>query len=350
MDKYIGMDAHSKTCTFVVTNETGKVIDSATVQTTEAAILGFLRPITGSKALALESSSLSKWCYALLKDEVTELLVCDTGRMHLASGGPKNDYADAERLAVQLRGGFLKPVFHEESFFYDLRKLVSSYRRLVWDITRIKNRYKALFRSEAIDVSGTRVYSDSKRIKELSGKVDRFVAEIHFHQVGELEEMKKQYQAEFARLQKKSSILRNLCTVPGISIIRASVIASAVCTPERFSNKHHFWSYSMLVRHAIESGGKTYGRKQIRARADLKDVFLGAAESIIKSKGALHDHYEQLKQKGQAHREARKGLARKVAAICLRIMRTDKPFMEELQTDRTKTKSRKSLKLPARTR
>jgi transposase len=325
---YIGLDAHSKTSTFVVLDSNGQVVSSSTVGTTETSILDEVRCLQGSKALVLEVCTLSKWLYALLRDEVDELIICDPGKAH-RKNGPKNDYADAERLAQLLRGGFCKAVYHEESFFYDLRKLVNTYRKLVWDIARIKNRYKALFRSEAIDVTGGRVYSDPKRIQKLSGKIDQFVAGHLFELLEELQEQKKQFQAEFKRLEKKHSLIRHLSTVPGISTIRACIIAAAVCSAERFEDKHHFWSYSMLVRHAIESGGKVYGRKQIRARADLKDAFLGAAESIIKNRSPLIDFYEESKKKGQHHREARKGLARKVASICLRIMRTNQPFKEE---------------------
>jgi hypothetical protein len=50
-----------------------------------------------------------------------------------------------------------------------------------------------------------------------------------------------------------------LATIPGISTIRASVIASAICAPERFASRHELWSYAMLVSHAQMSDGVSYG-------------------------------------------------------------------------------------------
>jgi transposase len=328
MDYFIGLDAHSSTSTFVVVTAGGKIVATATVRTTEKELRTQLETIRGKKSLAIEVSTLSKWLYALLKDEVDELLVCDPGRLHKGKG-PKNDESDAERLAQALRGGFLKPVFHDESFFYDLRKLVNSYRRLVWDLARIKNRYKALFRSQAILTPGTRVYSQPSQIQRIEGHLDQFIAQSYFDLIESYEQQRKDFVQKFKVLESKNTTIKSLATIPGISSIRACIIAAAIASPERFEDKHKFWSYAMLVRHAYESGGKVYGRVQVRARADLKDVFLGAAESIIKNESELFAYYESLLKKGQHRREARKGLARKVAAISLRVMRTQQPFQEE---------------------
>ena len=76
--KYIGMDAHSKTCFFVVIDKRGKVLIKKRVNTNEADILSFVRSVKGKKKLAFEEGVLSQWLYVLLKDEVDELLVCKT--------------------------------------------------------------------------------------------------------------------------------------------------------------------------------------------------------------------------------------------------------------------------------
>ncbi len=43
--KFIGMDAHSKTCFFVVMNKRGKVVARKRINTDEGNILGFIRSI-----------------------------------------------------------------------------------------------------------------------------------------------------------------------------------------------------------------------------------------------------------------------------------------------------------------
>ena len=94
--KSIGMDAHSKTCFFVVMNKNGRIIQTKRVKTSEAEILGFVRSIRGKKKLAFEEGVLSQWLYVLLKDEVDELVVCQPADRK----GPKNDEIDAGEVAI----------------------------------------------------------------------------------------------------------------------------------------------------------------------------------------------------------------------------------------------------------
>ncbi|MDE0118788.1 MAG: transposase, partial [Bdellovibrionales bacterium] len=67
-----------------------------------------------------------------------------------------------------------------------------------------------------------------------------------------------------------------LTSVPGIDAIRAVTIASLICSPHRFLNKHKLWSYSMLVRHTKISDGKAYGTQNRYGRSDLKGRFYGS--------------------------------------------------------------------------
>ena len=108
---YIGLDAHSKNSFFVVMDSRGKIRRRVKVPTTEATLLEVVRSLDGSKALAPEETGVSQWVYLLLKDEVTELVVCDPAA-NPKNNGAKTDFIDAAELAHLLRVGRLKPVFH----------------------------------------------------------------------------------------------------------------------------------------------------------------------------------------------------------------------------------------------
>lgn len=331
MKYYIGLDAHSTTCTFVVVNENGKTTDSMEVQTNEKALLEAVRSIKGKKTLAMEVSNISKWLFALLKDEVEEMIVCEPGDLHRKKG-KKTDFLDGERLAQMLRGGFLKPVYHEDTFFYDLRRVVNSYRTLVWDMTAMKCRYGALYRSAGLGSGKHTFYSDITALEQFEKPTDLHVGQSLFVQINCMQEEKKRYQEYFEKLVKREKSIKALTTMPGISVIRACIIAAAVCSPERFENKHKYWSYCMLVSHRLQSGGKTYGHARVRARADLKEVYMGAAETVLKTQKpkGLMKHYDQLRSKGLEHQKAKRSLARKIAASSLRLMRTGESYNDEL--------------------
>jgi transposase len=131
-------------------------------------------------------------------------------------------------------------------------------------------------------------------------------------------------------------------TIPGISIIRANIIAAIVCQPARFKNKHKFWGYCMLVRHIQESGGKIYGNKRFFGRRELRNVFIGAAENVIRVEGELRDRYDALRAKGVTHKDAKLNLARQIASIALCLLKNNDKYNEnylEYQKERKKLRT-----------
>ena len=63
MTKHIGLDAHSSTCTFNVTDERGREIDNTTLETNGRLLVKYLRGIGGIKKLTFEECELSNWLY-----------------------------------------------------------------------------------------------------------------------------------------------------------------------------------------------------------------------------------------------------------------------------------------------
>jgi len=329
MTCYIGLDGHSKTSTFVVVNGHGKITASQQVHTCERDLLEFIRAQKGAKKLIFEESHLSQWFYALLFKEVDELTVCHPGYLGKKSGA-KTDLRDATHLAQELRCGHTVPVFHDQSRMMELRSLVSGYKDLVQEIVRTKNRYKALFRSEAIRTPGVGIYRSSDRIGELSRKVDRFVAEQLFAQNQFLEEKKKIYLEQFKTNMAKHPDLKRLDAIPGIDAVRAHTIAAIICSAHRFKNKHKLWAYAMLVRHNQLSDGISYGKVKVAGRIELREAFIGIAESIIHcSNNTLRSYYESLRESGIEHHNAKIAVARKVASICLAVLKQKRPYEEE---------------------
>ncbi len=128
-------------------------------------------------------------------------------------------------------------------------------------------------------------------------------------------------QIEFNHYQMKYINLlveiQALTSLPGISTVRATMIAVIVISPDRFENKNKFWSYSMLVRHDRQSDGRSYEKAIIRANAALKTIFIGAAEKALEGDSSFRKYYDQLREKGLDHKAARKSVARKIAAFHL---------------------------------
>jgi transposase len=343
MKHYIGLDAHSASCTFVVVNGNGDITHRAQVKTSEKTLLGFLATLPGEKILTLEESHVSQWLYVLLHEKVDKLIVCNPVYLSKKQGA-KNDFSDALHLAQELRGNFLKPVYHDESHWIQLRVLVNGYLDLISEIVRTKNRLKAVFRCEAIDTSDSDFYSSKHRVSELSHEHGQFVAEKLFLQVEHLEHRRAEFKEIFRRNSKTYRPLKNLATIPGIDVVRANIIMAIVCMPHRFKTKYRFYAYCMLVRYIHMSDGRIYGSERIRGRHELKSVFMGAAESAMKSDSSLKLFYEECRKNGLDYRAAKIQVARRIAAAALSILKNNGKFDDHYyKTQAERTKTRKTL-------
>ena len=112
MVNYIGMDAHSSSCTFCVVDEKGRELDHTTLATNGKLIVNYLRGIGGTKKLTFEECELSRWLFGIVKPEVDELIVCNPVA-NKEYKKAKTDKLDARKLSKLLRGNFLTPVYHD---------------------------------------------------------------------------------------------------------------------------------------------------------------------------------------------------------------------------------------------
>ena len=320
---YIGLDAHTKTSGFVVLDTKGQEVSRVKVKTTEKSLLSVVRYLKNKpRKLALEEMPLSQWLYLLFKKEgVEEVVVCNP--LFLGKNRrSKTDYNDALHLANELRCGHISSVYHADDPFIKMRSLVSNYEALNTNCVRAKNRYKSIFRSRGLCIEGgPSFYKKKANLDLLEYPEDRFVAESLFKQIEGLTEQKKKFKRCFLEYKKKNVTIKNLTTIPGIDIIRSMAIASIVSNPYRFVNKHKFWSYCMLVKHKCISDGIVYRSRVRYGRKELKGVFMGAAESNLKTKSSLKRQYEELCSKGLDRRKARKAIARRLAGIALSLMK-----------------------------
>ena len=66
MERYIGLDAHGTSCTFVVIGQNGRKIRQDVVETNGAALVSYLKSLPGRKHLCLEEGAQSAWLYEVL--------------------------------------------------------------------------------------------------------------------------------------------------------------------------------------------------------------------------------------------------------------------------------------------
>lgn len=332
MKKYIGLDAHSSTCTFCVTNKEGVIEDTAEIVTNGRLLVDYVRGIPGKKELTFEECELSSWLYEILRKEVDKVVVCNPVENRKYKKA-KTDKIDAKNLASLLRGNFLKEVYHNGSEKEKLRDLMSGYQDLIEEIVRVKNRYKLLFRKEGKRKTGRGVYRDESLLEGLEREDFKFIGKQWFGLLEVMEKSRKSFVKEIKKESNKHKEIGYLVTLTGIGEINAAKIVAQVIDAKRFRTKYKYYSYCGLVRHRQISGGKVYGDKKIWGNRVLKSVYKTAAEVVLKGKSGLRRYYDGMREKGNSHKNAKNAVARKIAGISLAMMKKGEKYREEIITN-----------------
>ena len=338
MTQYIGLDAHSKTCTAVVMDSKGKILKKEVFPTSERELLRFVDSVKRPRFLTFEEMNIAQWLYVLLKDRVDQVQVAHAPHL-TKQRGAKTDFLDAQRLAHETRLGTITSVYHDDGPMFELRALVKSHQDFTKDMVKSMNRYKAFLRARGLFRKDKAVYSDESLLDDIKKPNDRFVAENIFRHISATREIKKSYEDKLLAIAKKWPIISKLCDIPGIGFLRATMIVSIICSGDRFTDKHKLWAYSGLVRHKEISDGKVYGNKKIKGSSDLKCVFTGAATAVLRGNSSLRVYYDRLRSKGVSDRDAKRAVARKIAAIVLMIMKSGKSYDERVVIANEETRS-----------
>jgi hypothetical protein len=128
--------------------------------------------------------------------------------------------------------------------------------------------------------------------------------------------------------------------IPFFGPVRVAQLLATMQTPWRFRTKRNLWGYSGLavVTKITAEYGWEAGRPVRRRRAPLtrglnrnhnpvlKDVFKGAATAAKTRPGPLQDWYHARLAGGMAEELATVTLARKIAAIALRLWKKGEHF------------------------
>jgi transposase len=274
---------------------------------------------------------------------VAKVVVCDPRKNALLKAGNKNDRVDARKLSDLMRAELLTPVYHGESGVRTLRELSRSYLTITKDLTRTMNRLKAIYRSWAIPCAGKEVYSPRHRSTWL-GKLReagvRRRAELLYQQLDVLVRIRRESRRDLLAESRKHSASKLLQQIPRLGPIRAALLIALIQTPHRFRTKRQLWAYCGLALQTRSSGEYRYtagqlqpARKQPALRGlnvnhnhDLKTIFKSAATQAGSAKDPLGDFYRNLLAAGMKPPMARLTLARKIAAIVLKIWKKGERF------------------------
>ena len=340
MTRYIGLDAHSESCTIVVMGSSGRRLKQERLETNAALLKKFVSSVPRPRLLCMEEGNLSEWLYEELEPLVDELVVVIPDK----DSGNKNDLIDAWKRADELRRDAVqRRVFKAPDRFRALREATRSHWVMQRDKVRAKTRIHALCRGCGHADLPKELYAPATRLDALQKLPEHYRARaaLYCEQLDGLTECTRRAERWLHEEAERVPIIRRLATAPGIGIIRASYIASIVITPHRFRTSRQFWSYcglAVVTRSSSDwvrdnSGtrwrrGKTQQTRGLNLNRNpaLKNVFKGAAMQIARmTDSPLGQAYEKLLLTTKPNL-ARLTIARRLAAAVLAMWKNDQDY------------------------
>ncbi len=317
------------------------MIARSILPTEEPALRDFLGGMRGTVHVAFEEGTQAQWLHDLITPLVDRVVVCD--RRGAARRGNKGDHHDADELSELLRRNGLRMVYHGSALHLDLKEFTRTYRNLVEDSTRVMLRLKALFRARAIRTSGTAVYHPRNRgqwLAQLTERGIRFRAEALYAELDVLRALRPKAKAAMIAEANRNPAWPVLQAIPFYGPVRVALLLATMGTPWRFRTKRNLWAYAGLAVVTRSSADYTLvaGQPVRRRRAPLtrglnpnhnrvlKDVFKGAATAATVQPGPLQEFYCGLLARGMREPMARVTLARKLAALTLRLWKTGERY------------------------
>jgi len=332
--QYLALDVHQATVVASVRDQQGAVMMRAIVRTEAGAILGLMRGLGPRVHVVFEEGTQAQWLHDLLEPHAERVVVCNArGKRELAN---KSDRLDADELSAGLRSGTLKSVYHGGRSVLTLKELVRNYNNLVEDTTRAMLRIKALFRARAIATRGTSVYRPAERnawLARLDSPGAQARATSLLTQLDLLLDLRPKAKTAMIAEARKQPGWRFLRSVPFLGPVRVSQLLAIIVTPHRFRTKRNLWPYGGLAVVTRTSAEAEFRDGQLRRRARppqtrglnrnhnplLKSIFKGAATAASTKPGPLKDLYDACVARGTKPELAKVTLARKIAAVVLRL-------------------------------
>jgi transposase len=252
----------------------------------------------------------------------------------------KCDAEDVRVLTELLYMNRLKAVHHSPWAFRQLREGVRAYYTASRDLTRAKSRLKAFYLFNGIHCQGDTVYSSRSRaayiqqIKKRSGNLhllNELYRRLDFFRDSKAEHIKTLRELG-PLLPDGQQVLRRLMTYPGIGFIGACTVAAYVEDGRRLSNKRRLWQYCGLGIRRHESAGTGRQGASRQGNRYLKNVFMTAAAAIAANRNgdnALSRKWIADVGSGQHPARVKRNLARKLAVLTQRSLRTKEEYNDE---------------------
>jgi len=324
MARYVGVDAHSKRCVYVVQDANGKILGDSSVPTTLEGLqsLRTRHELPAGTRVALESGTMAFFVARHLAQLGFEPLVVDAHEVRAKALRPnqKSDRRDALELCEGLRRGIYRSAVHVPPVAIEcLRETLGRRRHFVRVKTKEVNAVKRLLRAAGLPALARSLGTEKAWERLLAAiaidpslhafcAAHRALWRCAHEQVAVLEESLRAQQAPFQREMDR------LQTVPGVGPIVALTVIAVISDVRRFPTAKHVASYAGLVASTYDSGERVqHGHITRRGSTELRSMLCEAAHHAGRPNNPFYPYFSRLC--------ARRGYKMAVVAVAHRLCR-----------------------------
>jgi transposase len=302
MARYVGLDAHSKRCVYVIQDEHGKVVGEGSVTTSLEGLcsLQARHELPARTQVALESGTMAFYVARRLMRMELDPRVVDAHEVRAKALRPnqKSDRRDALELCEGLRRGSYRSVVHvPPEPIEHLRETLRCRRHFVRLKVMQVNAAKHLLRAAAMPMPVRSLGTETAWGKVLHAvavepslhafcTAHRALWRCAQEQVAALENSLRAQQPPFQRE------LDRLLAVPGVGPIVALTVLAVFSDVRRFPTAKHAASYAGLVASTYNSGERVqHGRITRRGSSELRSMLCEAAHHARRPDHPLHPYF-----------------------------------------------------------
>lgn len=327
----IGLDVHRDFCEVAIL-EDGVVRGAPRVPTTPHDFTALAQSLLPTDQVALENTSNARAVAAIIAPHVGRVAIANALAVKLiAHARVKTDRIDARVLAQLLAAGFLPEVYFGDEATRVLRRRISRRAALVKQRTAAKNEIHAVLirslkdRPPVSDLFGVKgrtwlaaqllAPDEAETVAGCLRQIDLLDAEIATIDVA------------LAQGALDSPDIRRLMTIPGLDMITATAVVSAIGDIGRFPTPGHLVSYLGLNPTVRQSGiaPAHMGRISKAGSSVARWALVEAAWTASKSPGPLHAFAGRIAAR-RGRNIAAVAVARKLAVLCWHLLTKEQDY------------------------
>jgi transposase len=336
---YVGLDVHKKQWSISVFTTSAHHRTFSQPPTPEALKSYLDHNFPRAKVVcAYEASKFGYWIYRELISYGYECLVVNPADIPTSNKetSDKTDPNDSRKIGRALRAGLLTSIHVPEQHTEGDRQIFRYRKRLMADLTRVKNRIKDKFL-----FTGTRIPEEfdnsnwSKAflhwLKQVEMPdthtrltVDMLLEQYHFlyrHFLKTSVEVRK-----LQRMGRYKNVAKLLRTIPGIGPLTTVELLTEIEDINRFSSFKKFNSFIGFKPRSHSSGEHDWkGRMTYRQHKGLRSSLIECAWTTISKDPIMMQRYEELKTRLTGKR-AIVIIARKLVSRIYYVMKNEKPY------------------------